>query len=108
MAVVNDTDNNGSPKIAKIAKAYANRKVAKFGFKISAKVIKIIVSVFTTLLGTIFVPIICVMLITVMVVNLFGQVYNVEQYKQECPELVNYFLQDNFDKFEEKVSSYVT
>lgn len=107
MAVVNDTDNNGSPKIAKIAKAYANRKVAKFGFKISAKVIKIIVSVFTTLLGTIFVPIICVMLITVMVVNLFGQVYNVEQYKQECPELVNYFLQDNFDKFEEKVSSYV-
>lgn len=83
------------------------RKAAKTGAKAVFKMIKLPFIIFCSLFGGILVPVICVTMITVMIVNIFGQVFNAEQYAQENPELVKYFLQNNYDEFETKVNSYV-
>lgn len=46
-------------------------------------------------------------MVTVLIVNLFGAVFSVNQYKQENPELVRLFLQENYEKFEARVNEYV-
>lgn len=89
-----------------IARKYG-RKAAKTGIKLSFKIIKLPLTIFSGVFGSILVPIICITMITVMIVNMFGQVFNVEQYSQENPELVKYFLQSNYEEFETKVNSYV-
>lgn len=83
------------------------RKAASTGAKAVFKLIKLPFIIFCSLFGGILVPVICVTMITVMIVNIFGQVFNAEQYAQENPELVKYFLQNNYDEFETKVNSYV-
>lgn len=83
------------------------RKAAKTGAKAVFKMIKLPLIIVSSLFGGILIPVICVTMITVMIVNMFGQVFNAEQYAQENPELVKYFLQNNYDEFETKVNSYV-
>lgn len=115
MAVVTDaydkepsTTKEATKNIVKqhLRKKYG-RKAATTGAKAVFKLIKLPFIIFCSLFGGILVPVICVTMITVMIVNIFGQVFNAEQYAQENPELVKYFLQNNYDEFETKVNSYV-
>lgn len=115
MAVVTDaydkepsTTKEATKNIVKqhLRKKYG-RKAASTGAKAVFKLIKLPFIIFCSLFGGILVPVICVTMITVMIVNIFGQVFNAEQYAQENPELVKYFLQNNYDEFETKVNSYV-
>lgn len=52
-----------------------------------------------------FIVIVSVALIPILVVNAIGQMFDVEMYEQECPELVRVFLKDHYEEFEQKVRS---
>lgn len=118
MAVIDNAYDNEPSKSKELAKhetrRQVGRKLRKKGKNTSKKAVKMVLKpvkwifgIFTTFFGGILTPIICLTIITVLIVNLFGNLFDIEQYEQECPELVKMFLQDNFEEFEAKVKEYV-
>jgi hypothetical protein len=113
--VGNEVKNRAKQEVKKRAKKAAKDKVKQMAQKktiqtsvkavISA--VKWICTVLAGVIAELIVPIICLAMVTILIVNLFGAVFSVNQYKQENPELVRLFLQENYEKFEARVNEYV-
>ena len=118
MAVIENAYDKKPSKVKEAAKGHIQRKLRKKGIKATAKTmkgavklalkpIKWIINIIMSLFGGIIMPVICVMIITVLIVNQFGKIFDVEQYEQECPELVKLFLEERYEEFEAKIKQYV-
>lgn len=77
--------------------AELEKRIKQKARKTAKKIILIVTPIFFTLISTVMIPI--------LVVAAIGQMLNVEDYEQECPELVRVFIQDNYEEFEKKVRS---
>lgn len=67
----------------------------RFKKKLKRKIMLFLAPVFFTVVSAALIPI--------LIVNAIGQMFDVEMYEQECPELVRVFLKDHYDEFEQQV-----
>lgn len=73
------------------------KRIKQKAKKTAKKIVIVVAPTLFMLVATVMIP--------VLVVNAIGQMLNVEDYEQECPELVRVFIQDNYEEFEKKVRS---